>query len=187
MSKAHKEKTAPILNMGVTVGGQDSLVGEIISINLRRDPFFMIGDISLSKVKTTPVYKPDGVLEGWYTLVKKEGRSKLSVESFRQLIKMGMDNNYSLAEIVLYCLRQEEDGARREPVIGLLKEVLKYSDGRHEEPEVYEEEEGKIAFRQTKDGVIIHREGTYPVPPPPPGHKAGSKSSSEALGDIMEF
>jgi hypothetical protein len=139
------------------------------------------------KVKTTPVYKPDGVLEGWYTLVKKEGRSKLSVESFRQLIKMGMDNNYSLAEIVLYCLRQEEDGARREPVIGLLKEVLRYSDGRHEEPEVYEEEEGKIAFRQTKDGVIIHREGTYPVPPPPPGHKAGSKSSSEALGDIMEF
>ena len=220
MSDLHNEgQTAPILSMGVSIGGQDSLVGEIVSINLKRDPFFMIGDISLSasrywavvspdrepgyynviragldykylvrgKKRILAVDKPEGVLEAWYTLLKKEGRSKLSVESFRQLIKKGKDSNYSLAEIALYCLKQEENGAHREPVIGLLKEAMTYSDGSYRELEVFDEEEGKVIFKQTSAGMVVRREGADPVSAPPAGHVAGTKHSSEVLGDILEF
>lgn len=214
-----REQKAPILNMGVKIAGKDILVGQIISLNLKMDPFFMVGDIKLSsrrywatvsdgrepgyyevirkgiekgyvvlgKKQIPALDKPDGVLESWYSLVKKEGRSKMSVDSFRQLIKKGQDNNYGFGEIARYCLIQERNSDNRQAVIKLLLDVLAYADTGRNQLEVVEEEEGKITFKNTEAGMVMRREGVDPVPTPPEGHRVGNKRSSEILGDILEF
>lgn len=50
MAKSKKaEKDTPILRISTSVGGKHRLVGEIVSIDLKRGPFFRVGDIDLSR------------------------------------------------------------------------------------------------------------------------------------------
>ena len=65
-SQLYKEEHTPSLQFSATVGGEHTLANTQISINLKRGPFFAIGDISLSRERwwaTVSANMPDEYYE----------------------------------------------------------------------------------------------------------------------------
>lgn len=217
------EQPAPILSINASVGGQNALVDQIISLNAKHAPFFGVGDIWLSEKAFWATVSPDmpsdyydsilaglksgaivkgkrwipavdrspKTLEEWYKAVDVEGgRSPKTVAAFKTLIAKRKDGNYSLGEIVRYCMAQERKGKNREEVLEFLREVYMYVDARdrslHYDDEIVEDQEGKIEVTlvQTPEGVRILGDPSDPVGRQPDQMSEGraSKVLDEAFG-----
>ena len=218
----NQEQLAPVLGFGVTLEGTDSLVGEVISLNLKRGPYFGIGDIALSPERYHATVSPGmnqeyytvirngltegyivrgkkrvaiferrkGVLEAWYSMVKKEGRSPKAVDAFKTLIRKGRDEGYSLDEIARHCLKMENNGRNKQEVVHLLKQVLMYVErDTFYDAEVFEDEEGRVdvTLTKTEDGYVATDPSASAEPTPPNGHQGGSANASDVLDDVLEL
>lgn len=85
------------------------------------------------KVYIPPIDKNKDVLSEYWHLVKTFGleptnNKSESVIRFRQLLKNGVDRNWTAKEITSFCIEQEKKYKNREKVIKLLNDVYKNSD-----------------------------------------------------------
>ena len=221
--KSTAEQTPDLSNLMYTAGGSSNLIGEKISINLKFEPFFRIGDIDLTPTRywTTvsanmpgeyydvitkglkcgaivrgkkyihPVDQNEKVMENWLKLMKVHGRSEITVEALKQLISKNGEGGWSLKEIVTECLKAETNGLHRLDTIELLKNALQYVDPRYREPEVVEEEEGKISITRMPDGSLTMKredDGSKEdfAPQPPKGYVPGNKDAGSTLDEMLK-
>lgn len=82
-----------------------------------------------SKEFIPPITRSDEVLKEYFDFIKQYGldltdpKSK-SISKFKNLIRLNVDRNWSVKEIVRYCIEQETKYKNRTPVLKLLKNVL---------------------------------------------------------------
>jgi hypothetical protein len=68
--KNKEEELTPILGFGATMNGTDTLVGQVVSLNLKRGPFFRVGDISLTPERYWTTVS-DGMPIEYYDVIRK--------------------------------------------------------------------------------------------------------------------
>lgn len=68
--KKKTEQPAPIFSINATVGGQNTLVGQIISLNPKQNAFWGIGDIDLSEKNFWAEVSPD-MPEDYYMTIQR--------------------------------------------------------------------------------------------------------------------
>lgn len=68
--KQDQEELAPVLGFGATLEGTDSLVGQVISLNMKKGPFFMTGDIKLTPERYHTTVS-EGMPIGYYETIRK--------------------------------------------------------------------------------------------------------------------
>ena len=143
------------------------------------------GTIVLGRVQINPIDRNEDTLKEWYKAVDLEGgRTPNMISAFKGLIAARVDKNYSLGEIVRYCLAEERKGKNREEVLAFLKEVNMYVDFKDKQleynPEVYEDEEGKVdvTLVNTSDGLQVLKTG--------PGYESPTPRSPEGDARVSE-
>jgi len=212
------------IGSGSTTSTSSSLVGQTISINLKRNSYYGVGDIWLSpenywatipngmsaqeyeiitnslmsgtivegKIFIPPVDKISNIPEKYWSIIARTGfETKEAKNEFSALIRKGADSGWTAIEIAQFCLGKENAGAKRTRVVNLLTQLIKNYQGPIQLYDPPDNKEGIKKVTVKADGTVegeTHsgkKVAKKMQAAPPEGHIAGTKSSEQAINEIL--